>query len=383
MAEFTFGLNIKTLLLIFCIILSACVIVTIGYFMGKQLCNKKSDGITSTKSLKEEETLWTSVEYDTLKDQINLVILEEVKTVEKFSHSPDSPDSKDFLLECVTNKFTLQYNDPKLMKDSNFNSKVKRLITDCKQSIIEKKKDPSYPDPDPGPPVWSSSAIKKFKSSIKQLLNDRSPQPNEEQFNCIVKKLLARFKTPRDMIKLKYDESLSLLEKTMKVCGYNQESKVVVGNTIIWNNPENLLKLKAKIILVDSSILDTEGLLSCVARKISENITDPNSINDVMINQYKEYICTMGQLKTSTLKLSDKVIVGGYFINKFKEMKGRNPTEEEKGSIISRCEKIFETIEEFKNLKDTTGLIDTFIQIILRKSISLTTSVDLWTQSEK
>ena len=134
------------------------------------------------------------------------------------------------------------------------------------------------------------------------------------------------------------------------------------------------------------SILDTEGLLSCVARKISENITDPNSIDNVMINQYKDYICMRGQLKTSTSFPQDnKNQISDYFIPKFKEMKGRNPIEKEKGCIISTCEKIFETIEifeEFKNLKDTE-LIDTFIQIIFRKCISLTTSVDLWTQSEK
>ena len=377
MAEFTFGLNIETLILVFCVVLSACVIVAIGYFVGNNICNKKSVGVTPTKSLKEvvtptkslkeQETLWTPAKYEALKDKINLVMKSE--TVETYQDPPDSSE----LLKCVTNIFTLDPNAFKLMEDSNFNSIVKQLVQRCKES----------PDIDPGPPIWTPSAIETFKSSVKTMLHDRSAQPSEEQFNCIVTKLVARFKNPRDMIKLNRDESISLLEKTMKVCGYNPESKVVVGNTIIWNNPENLLKLKAQIIMVDSSILDTEGLLSCVARKISENITDPNSIDDVMINQYKEYICTMGELKASTLKPSDKVILEAYFIPKFKEI-GRDPTKKEEGCIISTCKEIFETIEnfeEFKNLKDT-GLIDTFIQIIFRKCISSTTSVDLWTEPE-
>ena len=376
MAEFTFGLNIETLILVFCVVLSACVIVAIGYFVGNNICNKKSvgvtptkslkEGVTPTKSLKEQETLWTPAKYEALKDKINLVMKSE--TVETYQDPPDSSE----LLKCVTNIFTLDPNAFKLMEDSNFNSIVKKLVERCKES----------PNPDPGPPIWTPSAIETFKSSVKKMLHDRSAQPSEEQFNCIVTKLVARFKNPRDMITLNRDESISLLEKTMKVCGYNP---VVVGNTIIWNNPENLLQLKAKIIIVDSSILDTEGLLSCVARKISENITDPNSIDDVMINQYKQFICMMGELKASTsFPDADKNQISDYFIPKFKQMEGRDPTKKEKGCIISTCEKIFETIEnfeEFKNLKDTE-LINTFIRIIFGKCISLTTSVDLWTESE-
>ena len=379
MAEFTFGLNIETLMFVLCVVLSACIIVAIGYFVGNNICNKKSVGVTPTKSLKEvvtptkslkeQETLWTPAKYEALKDKINLVMKSE--TVETYQDPPDSSE----LLKCVTNIFTLDPNAFKLMEDSNFNSIVKQLVQRCEDS----------PNIDPGPPIWTPSAIETFKSSVKTMLHDRSPQPSEEQFNCIVTKLVARFKNPRDMIKLNRYESISLLEKTMKVCGYNP---VVVGNTIIWNNPENLLKLKAQIIMVDSSILDTEGLLSCVARKISENITDPNSIDDVMINQYKQFICMMGELKASTsFPDADKNQISDYFIPKFKEMKemkGRDLTDKEKECIPFRCKEIFENrekFEEFKNLKDT-GLINDFIQIIFGKCISLTTPVDLWTQTE-
>ena len=201
-------------------------------------CNYK---IVLNRDKKQETlwTLWTPSKYEALKDKIKSV-MEEVKTVETYVDSSNSSD--DLLLECVTNRFTLDPNAFKLMEDSNFNSIVKQLVERCKER----------PDIDPGPPIWTPSAIETFKSSVKTMLHDRSPPPSEEQFNCIVTKLLAQFKTPRDIITLNRDESISLLEKTMKVCGYNPESKVVVGNTINWNNPENLLKLKAQIIMVDS-----------------------------------------------------------------------------------------------------------------------------------
>jgi hypothetical protein len=54
MFEFTFGLNIKTLTIIFCVVLSICVLVAIGYFVGNSGCNKESKSVSTTNSLKED-----------------------------------------------------------------------------------------------------------------------------------------------------------------------------------------------------------------------------------------------------------------------------------------------------------------------------------------
>ena len=282
MAEFTFGLNMETLIFIFCVVLSSCVLVTIGYFVGNKICNKKSNGVTSTKSLKEEETGWTSDNFEKLKDKIKLANVDIF--VDKYSISLDIPD----LLDCVTHTFTLKYNDPKLMNDSNFDSRVKQLITDCKKNMRKTEEDPDS-DSDPGPPVWSPSVIKKFKAMMKGKLTiesyDPAPtqrSPTSEQLDCIVKKLQSEFKNPRDMLKIfrtNQEKTKELIIRIASECNYkivpNMDQEV-----IIWDN-DTLLMLKDKLrsLYVNADFLNDDEL-KCLAGKISRITNDPTVITN-------------------------------------------------------------------------------------------------------
>ena len=275
MVEFTFGLNIETLMFVVCVVLSAFVLATIGYFVGNKFCNKKSKGVTSTKSPEKQEILWTSENFEKLKDKINSVN----PTIFEKSAKPDEPD----LLDCVTHTFTVKYNDPKFMNDSTFDSKVKELITYCTESLKKTEEDEEkYPNPDPGPPVWSPSAIKKFKGMMKKIGENTSKPPTSEQIDCIVNKFQTKFENPRDMLKIINHE---LIIQIAGECNYK-----IVPNTdtdtdtdqevIIWDNDTlRMLKDKLRSLYVNADFLNDDDL-KCLAGKISSLTNDPTVVTN-------------------------------------------------------------------------------------------------------
>ena len=146
----------------------------------------------------------------------------------------------------------------------------------------------------------------------------------------------------------------------------------VAGNTIDWNNPDNFLKLKTLIIMTDSSVLDTQGLLSCVAKKISENIKDQNSINPKTISYEMNSCKGMGNLNTSTSLKANDITIKEYFSAKFNEIYRRDPKERELTCILYKIINIFETKEKFEKFtKLDNDLVMTFIKIIFNTCVSL------------
>lgn len=393
MFEFTFGLNIETMTIIFCVVLSICVLVAIGYFVGNLVCNKESKSVTPTNSLKEENN-WTSDNFEKLKDKIKL---ENAKIFTgKFSISPNIPD----LLDCVTHTFTLKYNDPKLIDDSNFDSRVKQLITDCKENMEKTEKDPErYPDSDPGPPVWSPSVIEKFKGIFERMLTIESYEPtssqitpkspNSEQLDCIIDKLKRKFENPRDMIKIfrtNENETKELIFRITGECNYNL---VPQGSKIQWDE-HRILMLKFRIILTDISttdvpILYTKGLISCVTEDIMSKITNLDNITIPLLEESKKE-CRKSDLRkfinywpdeTSIDKLRKDNLRTDISIT-FKRMTGKDNADKEINCIVHTIEDIFKSSEEYEKLKSKLNgdYLKTFNQIIIMNCLPLWTPDD-------
>jgi hypothetical protein len=351
---FKFGFNIESITIIFWAVLSICVLVALGYFVGNLDCNKKSKSVIPTKSLKEE-TGWTSDNFEKLKDKIKLENAEIFTG--KFSISPDIPD----LLDCVTHTFTLKYNDPKLIDDSNFDSRVKQLIIDCKESMRKTEEDPKrYPDSDPGPPVWSPSVIKKFKGMFKRMLTIEPYEPtssritpkspDSEQLDCILHKLQSEFKYPRDMIKIfrtNENQTKELIIRITGECNYNIRFNTAQG-VIIWDDQtrkilENLLKSLYSKSLNDSGI-------ACLTKQISDYTNDIAVLTDhtklkaivspVLILQCKQIgdvpEWTEGDLK----KINNQLI--------FQDKLGRQPTLTESNCFLIKLMERFSSLEKVK-----------------------------------
>jgi len=237
MTEFTLGFNIQTVLFVICIISSICLLIFGGYLIEKRFCNKKSE---ETKKLAEitkpavttkpaEITKWTPESYNKLKDKINFEInSSNGKSVENFSESVNTEVS-----DCVTNRFALEYNDPKFIDDSDpkfiddseFKSIVQRLKRFCEDAFEKKRNDENFPDPDPGPPFWTDELIEKVKSNIKKSLENQQMPPNSDQLDCIMKNIVERTKFPKNLQQLNDKQKGEIME----VCKYNPSS---MGPTI-------------------------------------------------------------------------------------------------------------------------------------------------------
>ena len=267
MSGFTIGFNAKTIGFAVCIVILVALLLVGAFFLGKRACNKKSD----------ETTPWNPTNYNMLRDKINLIMKSEgIQTVETFSDVPN-------LLDCVTNNFTLKFDDPKFMSNSNFNYIVKDIIRECKYLMEKRKTDPSIPDPDPGPPVWTDYTIKKFKTMmINHMFNTQTIKPTDTQLDCIVGKIITNFNNPRNMKYLTQEEGLSLLKKLSKDCNYEFIIPSISGSSIIWDD-DNLQKLKSRIIELsdDSSISSADQpFFDCVTAKISKSYNDLSLITD-------------------------------------------------------------------------------------------------------
>jgi hypothetical protein len=388
MFEFTFGLNIETMTIIFCVVLSICVLVAIGYFVGNLVCNKESKSVTPTNSLKEENN-WTSDNFEKLKDKIKL---ENAKIFTgKFSISPNIPD----LLDCVTHTFTLKYNDPKLIDDSNFDSRVKQLITDCKENMEKTEKDPErYPDSDPGPPVWSPSVIEKFKGMFERMLTIESYEPtssqitpkspNSEQLDCIIDKLKRKFENPRDMIKIFRTNEKETKELIIRITGECNFNLVPQGSKIQWDE-DSIIMLKFRIILTDISttdvpILYTKGLISCVTEDISSQITNLDDITIPLLEKSKNK-CRQSDLRNFINYWPDETSIDKLRKNKlrtdisitFKRMTGKYNADKEINCIVHTIEDIFKNSEEYEKLNSKLNgdYLKTFNQIIIMNCLSI------------
>jgi hypothetical protein len=377
--------------IIFCVVLSICVLVAIGYFVGNLVCNKESKSVAPTNSLKEENN-WTSDNFEKLKYKIKLENA-EIFTNE-FSISPNIPD----LLDCVTHTFTLKYNDPKLIGDSNFDSRVKQLITDCKESMKKTKEDPErYPDSDPGPPVWSPSVIKKFKGMLERMLTIESYEPtssrinpkspNSDQLDCIIDKLKRKFENPRDMIKLFRTNEKETKELIFRITGECNYNLVPQGSKIQWDE-DSILMLKFRIIINDASttdvpILYTKGLISCVTEDIMSKITNLDNITTPLLEESKKE-CRKSDLRkfinywpdeTSRNSLKD------YIRTQFRYMTGgiiKDNIENELNCIVNKFKDIFKTPQEYEKLTKLIGKNDLkdFNQLIIINCLSLWTPDD-------
>ena len=382
MVKFIFGFNIQTLLLVIFIIILLGLII---FGIVKSVSNKKSKQPTIVKideptigktegptiGKTEEPTKWTADSYDELINKIKSVMNPaEVKTVEKYSESLESESLDSKLLECVTNKFTLEYNDPKFINDSDFNSKVEKIRNDCNNYITNPK---FYTDPDPGPPFWSTRAINKLKDAIsKDGIPDKITKTVKyalipTQLDCIVNKIIAKYKNPRQL-NLKNDQTHTMIVKIMEECKDNSQLD------------QDMLKFR--IILKDSSILNTKGLLSCVTEDIGSKITNLDDITQDLLETSKN-ICK------NNVKLNPPWPVPD--VNKLKSdmsvtveiMLGKRPQDinqdinQELNCIVDKIVDIFKSPQEFENLKrklSQNDLLTTFNKLIIMNCLSLWTS---------
>ena len=368
MTEFKLGFNIQTMLTIICIISSLCLLFFGGYLISKTFCNKKSE---ETKKLAEitkpavttkpaeitkpavttkpaEIMKWTPVDYNRLKDKVNLELNSvDGKTVEKYS--------KDTLLKCVTNRFTVDYNDPKFIDDSDFKSKVQKLKAICENGLE---------NADPGPPIWTDEVINDFKNNIADSFKEASKPLESVKLDCIVQKIIDRIKFPRDLGKLNEKEKTEMLIKIMQECNYN------VGERTFWSNPEHILKLKAEILKYDNSILNTKGLLSCVTKEIIRTINHPSEIEETIPNSIRS--CRENNITFDKFKSSYHWVdpdfdekIKPLFIVEFRKM-NINPTPEQLKCIADTSKDIFETPEQLEKIKDK-ALQMSFIYLIIGK----------------
>lgn len=354
MAEFKLGFNIQTVLVVICIISSLCLLFFGGYLISKTCCNKKSEETTKLAEITKpavttkpaeitkpavttkpaEITKWTPVDYNRLKDKVNLELNSvDGKIVEKYS--------KDTLVKCVTNRFTVEYNDPKFIDDSDFKSKVQKLKVICENGLE---------NADPGPPIWTPEVINDFKNNIADYLKEASRPPESVELDCIVGKIKDRIQFPRDLGKLNEKEKNEMLIKSMQECKYNlapQGSNV--GENTFWSNPEHILKLKTRIIDSDNTILNIKGLLSCVTKEIirDREITDPNKIDNGIIQTKKTYCSDNNDFDRPTSLYnwtdSDLKNIEFYFIRQFETNYNRYPTEQQLKCMVDTSKDIFET----------------------------------------
>jgi hypothetical protein len=370
MDKFELGLNMQTFLIVLVSIglISLCI-----YLLVKRFSNKKS----------EETTKWTPTDYNKLKDKINSEInsedgknLADGKPVEKYSELADLQSVE--LLDCVTNRFTLEYNDPKFIDDSEFKSRVQKLKVYCEDGLKKHKDDPrNNTDPDPGPPVWTDEIIEKFKSVIKQSLENAPTQPTPDQLECIVRNIVSRYKFPRNLPKVNEKQTNEMIEEVMKECKYNLVSKIQ------WDE-DSISMLKFRIMLTDVSttdvpILYTKGLISCVTEDILSKITNLDDITIPLLEASKKK-CRESGLKilinfwpeTSRNKLRDDMS------SEFKRMVGKDNADKEINCIVHTIEDIFKNSEEYEKLKSklTKDDLKTFYQVIFMNCLSLWTSDD-------
>jgi hypothetical protein len=378
MAEFKLGFNVQTVFIVICITSSLCLLFFGGYLISKICCNKKSE---ETKKLAEitkpavttkpaeitkpagttkpaEITKWTPVDYNRLKDKVNLELNSvDGKIVEKYS--------KDTLVKCVTNRFTVEYNDPKFIDDSDFKSKVQKLKAICENGLE---------NADPGPPIWTNEVINDFKNNIADSFKEASTPPNSYQLDCIVRKIRDQNQFPRDLGKLNEKEKNEMLLKIMQECNYNPSSNV--GESTFWSNPEHILKLKALILKYDSSILNTTGLLSCVTKEIISEINDPMKIDiDKFIienTETKKQNCLQNNMPFDKFKSTFPWIdrdfdekIKPFFSDWSRNMK-INLTEQQLKCIADTSKDIFETPEQLEKIQDK-ALQMSFIYLIIGK----------------
>ena len=344
MSGFTFGLNAPTIGISICIVILIVSSLVGAFFLGKQASNKKSN----------ETTSWNSTNYEILRNKINL-IMKSQGIIENFS-SPDAPS----LLDVVTNILTLE-NNPKIMDKSDFNDKVKQVIMDTKYLMELRKTDPMIRDPDPGPPVWTAEHIKKIKKNVEMFMSLQDPNqltkegrypPTDKQLDCIITKIIANFKNPRDMKEMSMDEGFGLLQKCAKDCNYNWVPPTGPPDKIIWDDA-NLQKLKSRIISLsdDRSIsLSDMSLFDCLTGKIinyydSEFILDDTKFKPLVNQLIQECkgnrpISGGGWTKVAIdqIKIDIK--------NSLVQMLGKDPTNEQLDCIVNKIVARFKSPSE-------------------------------------
>jgi flagellin-specific chaperone FliS len=295
MVEFIIGLNTPTILVLICIAILVALSGLIGYFIQKRACDKKPKCIDK----KPEMMIWDSTNYNKLKDKIRdriKVVLAE--KIENYQDSPDSPDSPESieskifpdLLDCVTNRFTLQYNNPALIEDSDFDARVKEIIIYCKDKMQKRMTNPDDHDPDPGAPIWTDDIVNKFTNLMKMSLSKAPTQPNTNELSCIVNKVKSRI-TPRNMMAQKSEETINFLNKIFEECNYKQKfpTNYMSDSKIDFKNSENVKKLKDLIKSLGYSLDTDNSLVECIASKIIQRYdnNDPEVTTDIIKNEDK------------------------------------------------------------------------------------------------
>jgi len=384
MSGFTIGINAPTIGIAISIIILISLLIGV-FFLRKQADNKKSN----------ETTTWNSTNYETLRNKINLIMKSE-GIIEKFASfsAPNQPlqsitladEFVPSLLDCVSNRLTLEY-DAKIIDNSSFNSIVKKLIQDCKYAMEKQKTDPSIPDPDPGPPVWTDKVSKNIKEQVSMSLNygkiGDKMLVSDKQVDCVVTKIKTNFNNPRDLKKIQEKEGFILMKKFAADCGINWNPPS--GPIIVWDD-ENLKKLKTKIIsLSDSSISSaSQSFFDCVTSKIitsSEVMMDQTLLDDD--TRFKPFVNKIiKDCQSQSQSGTDPIIRGGWTKETLDQIKndmkntifqtmGKYPADEELRCVVNKITEIFKSPTDILSLDKENG--NQLMEKIINECITLWT----------
>lgn len=177
--------------------------------------------------------------------------------------------------DCVTSKITKSYNDSSLLTDdTKFKPLVNQLIQECKRN---------------GPILgggWTQVAIDQIKSDMKNsLVQMLGKDPTNEQLDCIVNKIVARFKSPSEMASIDPQQGMALMQNFLSEC------------VSLWS-PEVIKQFKDEITrkLSELGEKNTDTELNCIVDNIKRLYKNPSDIQDlgnVVMGMYP--VCTGGR----------------------------------------------------------------------------------------